>query len=144
MNSTGLIRKKDRALEKIKGSSLSSIVGSTSKFIRQVDKDLNPDLKNSIIRSSAELLQLENPKISHHRSNTVPARYRKVYSRKFVDVDKNLISPKIDRRKICQDEKCSQPFSPSLLQVQPRRRIRVIDDTDEGESLSSSTINRDE
>jgi hypothetical protein len=36
-------------------------------------------------------------------------------------------------------------FSPSLLRVQPKRRIRIIDDdTDEGESACSSIINRDQ
>jgi hypothetical protein len=77
--------------------------------------------------------------VSHRRSNTVPSRHRKRDSTKTSDQQTTHLSPTYK-----QTDSVQQPFSPSLLKSQPRRRIRVIDDTDDNESLASGVVNRDD
>jgi len=95
-------------------------------------------------RTSTEALYQPTLSVSHHRSNTVPSRYRKTDSRKASNQQTTHLSPTYKRNDNNQQELSSRPFSPSSLQTQPKRRIRVIDDTDEGESPSTSTVNPDE
>jgi hypothetical protein len=134
-----------RTVEVIKGSSLSSVVGSTSRFITlQIEKPSPSDDNNlnlpSNLRTSTDVLYRPKTSVSHHRSNTVPSRYRKqTDSIKTSNQQTTHLSPMYKRK-----ENPQQPFSPSLLQPQPRRRIRLIDDTDDNDSPTSSIVNRDD
>lgn len=73
------------------------------------------------------------PSVSHRRSNTAPSRSRKSES---IQTSTHLPSADVSHEIINGQ---TQPFSPSLLPIQPRRRIRAIDDTDDVDSQTSST-----
>jgi hypothetical protein len=141
---------KDKPIEIVNGSSLSSIIGSTSRFFTsQVDHTSpahHPEtLHVSHTRTRTEVINLPvTTPVAHHRSNTLPIRHRKRGSRKIVNQQTACLSPANKREEQVPPRSLSQPFSPSLLQAPERRRIRVIDDTDEGESPSSTTLNRDD
>ena len=96
----------------------------------------------SSVRTSTEILYRPTTSISHHRSNTVPARYRKSEKLKSTNQQQTHLSPTYKRNEN-KIQNNPQFFSPSLLQIQPKRRIHIIDDdTDEGDSPTSSIINR--
>ncbi len=132
-----------KPIEVVKGTSLSSVVGSTSRFLTlQIEKPLHSSQNEEgfplHIGASTEALYRST---SHHRSNTVPVRHRKPVAS---TQQTTHLSPTYKRKENIEQQSSSQPFSPSLLSTQPRRRIRVIDDTDDGDSLSSSMANRDD
>jgi len=78
------------------------------------------------------------PSVSHRRSNTAPSRSRKSESIKASNAQTPTHLPSADvSHEITNGQ--TQPFSPSLLPIQPRRRIRAIDDTDDVDSQTSST-----
>ncbi|CAF3603222.1 unnamed protein product [Adineta steineri] len=145
-------QKKLKPIEVVKGSSLSSVVGSTSRFLLlQMEKPLltNHDEENlpSDIRTSTDVLYRPSPTVSHHRSNTVPTRHRKIPSTKTSKQQTTHLSPTYKRNETSKprsSSSSSRPFSPSSLKAHPKRRIRLIDDTDEGESLSVSMVQRDD
>jgi hypothetical protein len=133
-----------KPIEVIKGSSLSSVVGSTSHFLTlHIEKPLYHNDENlpSNIRTSTEVLYRPTSSVSHRRSNTVPARYRKPDSTTTTTPNQQTthLSPTYKR-----NENIQQPFSPSLLPTKPRRPIRDIDDTNDTDSPPSSIINRDD
>jgi hypothetical protein len=109
----------------------------------QIDTSSSPNPKNRdspySARTSTDILNHPPSSVSHHRSNTVPSRHRKISNQQTTH-----LPPTCKQNENIQQEPPSQPFSPSLLPSQPRRRIRIIDDTDEGESISSSVIVRDD
>jgi hypothetical protein len=96
------------------------------------------------IGASTEVLYRPTPIITHHRSNTIPLRYRKPASTGKSTQQTTHLSPTYKRNENIQQQSSSQPFSPSLLSTQPRRRIRAIDDTDDGDSQASSMAVRND
>lgn len=134
----------------VKGSSLSSVVGSTARFLTlQMERPssssiTNEETSSSTVRKSTENLHRATSSIAHRRSNTLPTRTRK-HQPKQTSTATHL-SPTYRRHESIpeQTQPSSLPFSPSMLPMKPRRRIRAIDDTDEGESQTSSTIHRDD
>jgi len=131
-----------RNIEIVKGSSLSSVVGSSSRFFML---HIDPTSRSSTERISPESFHRLSPNISHRRSNTLPSRRKQTETLKVTDEKTTHLSPTYKRKEPPVPDKINlQPFSPSLLLVQSRRPIRVIDDSDEGDSPSSSTINQDD
>ena len=98
------------------------------------------------IGASTEVLYRPTSSVTHRRSNTVPSRYRKPDTTVQPTQQTTHLSPTYKRNENLQQQSASasQPFSPSLLSTQPRRRIRVIDDTDDADSLASSMAVRDD
>ncbi|UJR33723.1 hypothetical protein I4U23_021150 [Adineta vaga] len=145
MTSSKLRRQK--SVEVVKGSSLSSVVGSTSRFLLlQIDKPSSEDRNEEHIpldkRTSIEGVYRPRSSVSHRRSNTVPSRPRKLQARKVSTQQTTHLSPTYKRTETTPQQQ--QPFSPSVLRTQQKRRIRVIDDTDDAESLTTSIINHDD
>ena len=134
----------------VKGTSLSSIVGSTSRFLTlQIEKPSHSshDEENFSVNigASTEVLYRPTSAVTHRRSNTVPSRFRKPDTTVPPTQQTTHLSPTYKRNEnLQQQSSSSQPFSPSLLSTQPRRRIRVIDDTDDADSLASSMAVRDD
>ncbi len=135
-----------KPIEVIKGSSLSSVVGSTSRFLTlQIEKPSYQNDENLPfdIHTSTEVLYRPTQSVSHRRSNTVPSRYRKP-DPTTTNQQTTHLSPTYKRNENIQQQPSSQAFSPSLLPTRPRRRIRVIDDPDDADSPPSSIVNRDD
>lgn len=106
---------------------------------------IDPTSRSSTERISPESFHRLSPNISHRRSNTLPSRRKQTETLKVMDEKTTHLSPTYKRKEPPVPDKINlQPFSPSLLLVQSRRPIRVIDDSDEGDSPSSSTINQDD
>ncbi|CAF5124927.1 unnamed protein product, partial [Rotaria magnacalcarata] len=141
MNSPTARRPKLKPIEIVRGSSLSSVVGSPSRFIKLlIDKSSSNDVEknhSSNIHSSTEVLHRPSSIVSHRRSNTVPSRYRKSNPRKSSINKTPYVTPTYERKVNIEHQLSSQPFSPSLLPTQQRRHIRPIDDPDEVESPRS-------
>ncbi|CAF0755454.1 unnamed protein product [Rotaria sordida] len=140
-------RPKFKTIEVVKGSSLSSVIGSPSRFITlQIDKSsssVNDEENIPLnVRTSTEVLYRPTSIISHHRSNTVPSRDRRSDSRIKSNQQTTYLSPTYKRHENIQRSPAPQPFSPSLLPSQARRRIRAIDDPDEIDSPTGSITNR--
>lgn len=140
-----------KPIEVVKGSSLSSVVGSTSRFLTlQIDKS-SPSYHNDehlpiSSRTSTDVLSRAISSVSHRRSNTVPSRLRKPDPTTTPTTSNQKATHLSLRYKRTEPipQSSSQPFSPSLLPVQPRRRIRVIDEPDDNDSPPSSIINHDD
>ena len=127
----------------VRGSSLSSMADGTSpspifKSEESIHCNNDGDDLSPRLRTKTEILSRPPSSNSHHRSNTVPARGQPN------DQLNTHLSP-VQRRKTSHKPTKTESFSPSLLQVPPRRRIRIIDDddTDECESQTSSVISPD-
>ncbi|CAF3788788.1 unnamed protein product [Rotaria socialis] len=146
MNSPTARRPKFKPIEIVRGSSLSSVVGSPSRFIKLlIDKSSSNDVEkdhSSNIHLSTEFLYRSTSIVSHRRSNTVPSRYQKSNSRKRSIRKTSYLTPTYEPKVNIEHQLSSQPFSPSLLPAQQGRHIRAIDDPDEVESPRSSIINR--
>ena len=129
-----------KPIEVVKGSSVASVVGSTSRFLLlQIDKSPSLDREEESIPLDN---QINTESTSHRRSNTVPSRPRKPQKRKASTEQSTHLSPTYKRSTTNSQQQ--PPFSPSLLRAQPKRLIRVIDDTDDGETPSISTVNPDD
>lgn len=129
----------------MRGSSLSSVIGSSSRFIKlQIEKfSLNQDEeKQPATTPKSQISFRATSSISHHRSNTVPSRCRKSNIRKSSIQKTPCSTPTEQPTDDTPQKSSSQPFSPSLLPSQRRRRIPAIDDPDEVESRTSSIVNR--
>jgi hypothetical protein len=119
-------------------------MGSTSRILAlQIDESFssshNRENSPSSIRTSTEFLYRPTTSVSHHRSNTVPARYRKSDEIKPIDQQHTHLSPTYHRN----ENNSQKSISSSLVQLQPKRHIRSINDgTDDVESPSSSIIHR--
>ncbi|CAF0725518.1 unnamed protein product [Adineta ricciae] len=133
-------RQKSKPIEVVKGSSVASVVGSTSRFLLlQIDKSPPSDREEESIPLDD---QINTESMSHRRSNTVPSRPRKPQERKASTEQSTHLSPTYKRNTTNSQQQ--PPFSPSVLRAQPKRLIRVIDDTDDGETPSVSTVNPDD
>ncbi|CAF3704659.1 unnamed protein product [Adineta steineri] len=124
MNSTTGHLEKAKTIQVLKGSSLSSIVSSIARTLSTKIDEIIPsnDIQENVpssARTSTEILYRPTTIISHHRSNTVPTRLRKTTNNQ----EKTHLSPTYKQNK---NEKSTQ--SQSLLQIQPKRHIRTIDD----------------
>ncbi|CAF0780786.1 unnamed protein product [Rotaria sp. Silwood1] len=147
MTSPTARRSKLKTIEVVKGSSLSSVIGSPSRFITlQIDKSSSSfnDEENlpSNVLTSTDVLYRPTSVISHHRSNTLPSRHRKSDSIKILKQKTTHLSPTYKRHESIQQQPTLQPFSPSLLPSHARRHIRAIDDPDEIDSPTGSINNR--
>ncbi|CAF0758145.1 unnamed protein product [Adineta ricciae] len=140
MASPTVRRQKSKPIEVVKGSSVASVVGSTSRFLLlQIDKSPSSDREEESIPLNNEI---NTESMSHRRSNTVPSRPRKPQERKASTEQSTHLSPTYKRSTTNSQQ--HPPFSPSVLRAQPKRLIRVIDDTDDGETPSISTVNPDD
>ena len=142
-----------KSIEVVKGTSLSSVVGSTSRFLTiQMEKVSQSSASNDNnltlhLHTSTEALYRPTSSNTPRRSNTVPSRYRKSQSETTSKQQTTHLSPSYQRKEDLQQvlpSAVSQPFSPSLLTIQPKRRIRVIDEPDDVDSISSSLIHRND
>ena len=129
-----------KTFEQVKGSSLTSIVDSQSCFLTlEIERSslLNDNQENLLLSfpTSPEILPRS---ISHRHSNTVPSCHRKSNFGKLSNQEITNDSLTYKQTKNIQEQSILQPFTPSLLPVQPRKRIRAIDDPDECESQTSS------
>ena len=122
-----------KSIEIIQGCSLSSVLGSTSR-IEPVPSNYPDDNLSTASQASTGVLYRPTTTVSHHRSNTVPARYRKSPGK---NSKQTHLSPSYTRNE------SKDSFSPLSLRIEPKARIRIIDDhTDDGESRSSNIIKR--
>ena len=142
-----------KPIEVVKGTSLSSVVGSTSRFLTlQIEKASNSSPNDNRfplhLYTSTEILNRPISPVTPRRSNTIPSRQRKSPSITTSNQQTTHLSPTCKRNPNTQQNatasSSSQPFSPSLLSTQPKRRIRVIDDGDDGDSISSSLVIRED
>lgn len=142
-----------KSIEVVKGTSLSSVVGSTSRFLTiQIEKKSHSSAshENNIVlqlHTSTEALYRPTSSQTPRRSNTVPSRNRKSQSKTTSNKQTTHLSPSYQCKEDLQaalPSSVSQPFSPSLLTTQPKRRIRVIDEPDDVDSITSSLIHRND
>jgi hypothetical protein len=110
MNTNFLFLNLVKPIEIVKGSSLSSVVGSTSRFLTlQIEKpsssfhnEQNLPLNN---RKSIEVLyRPASSSVSHRRSNTVPSRNRKSNSTKTSNQQTPHLSPTYKRNENIQQQ----------------------------------------
>ena len=98
------------------------------------------------LHTSTEALYRPTSSQTPRRSNTVPSRRRKSQSKTTSNEQTTHLSPAYQRKETCEEPSptpfSSQPFSPSLMTTKPKRRIRVIDEPDDVDSISSSLIQR--
>ena len=138
-----------KPIEIIKGSSLSTVVGSTSRFVLlQIDKPSlsSHDEENFPLNifTSTEAVYQPTLTVSHRRSNTVPSRQRKPDLTKISNQKTTHLSPTYQRNDNNQQQSSSsRPFSASSLKTHPKQRRRIIDDTDDGKSPSTSIVNQE-
>ncbi|CAF0791547.1 unnamed protein product [Adineta steineri] len=130
---------KSKTIQILKSSSLSFIVSSIARTLSlKIDEtissnDIHQNLSFST-RTSIEILYRSTTVIPHHRFNTVSIYFRKNTNNKE---EIHLSSMFKQNKKLTK----SQSFHTSLLQIQPKRHIRTIDNDIESDESPSSSIN---